>query len=282
MRLGLKVPALIAAGLLVLPAQQGGVLARCGYPDAPTSSVLLPAALAEISGLAWLREGRLLAHDDERGRLLLLDAELGGITAQWPLRGEPTDDFEGIALSGDAVYLVTSGARLYRTGLPASPGALPYTVTATGLERNCEIEGLAWDWSARVLLLPCKTIHRSASAALRIYRWDPTRSALASPPVLEISETQLEAATGWKRFQASGIEVDSLSRHLLVLSARQRGLVELSPAGAVVGTRRLDRKHHRQPEGLTLTPRGDLLIADEAAGGVARLSRYVCRVDAAG
>lgn len=271
------VSALVGAGFLLPLTQGGGVLARCHYPDAPSRSVQLPPALAEISGLAWLREGRILAHDDERGQLLLLDAEAGTITARWPLRGEPADDFEGVALSGDAVYLVTGGGRLYRTGLPASPGTLAYTVIATGLERHCEIEGLAWDRLSRVLLLPCKTIHRAGSLGLRIYRWDPARAALASPPVLELSSAELHAASGWKRFQPSSIEVDSVSRHLLLLSARQAGILELSPAGAVTGSRRLDRKHHRQPEGLTLTPRGDLLIADEAAGGAPRLSHYTCR-----
>lgn len=270
----------VLAALLVLPLLLQAApapAAACVVAGPPDTTLALPAALDEVSGIALAPGGRLLVHDDERGRLSALDPATGRVLQSWPLAGEPAEDFEGITIVGTRVYLLTSAGTLYITGLPAGPGALPFTLQRTGLAGECEFEGLGAEPGGSVLLLGCKTLRRDRrGAGLRILRWDLSRRALASPATIELTVDELKDKTPWKRFQTSALEV-SATGNILVLSASQRGLLELSPAGAILRAQQLAREAHRQPEGLALLPGGDLLVSDEAAGHRATLSRYRCR-----
>jgi hypothetical protein len=245
-------------------------LAACA-PE-PDGRWVLPDALAEVSGLAW--EGTAaLAHGDEAGAVYRVTPATGATLAA-VLEGEPRDDFEGIALAAGRLVLSTSNGRLYVAGWPPRGTTALHRLVETGLGRECELEGLAWDGGTGSLLLPCKQAkgRDRRRGDLVVRRWHLDRRAVL--PDLVIAEGALEVA-GLRAFRPSAIEVDAATGNWLLLSATPAALLEVTPAGSVVHVAALDRRHP-QPEGLTLTPAGDLLLADEAAGGRAQLSRYRC------
>ena len=119
----------------------------------------LPGRLREISGLAMTRDGRLLAHNDERGIVYEIDYRDGSIAKAFQLADTATPvagDFEGIAAAGEQIYLVTSSGRLYECTEGDDRESVLFNAYATGVGRDCEIEGLAYDGSRRALLLMCK------------------------------------------------------------------------------------------------------------------------------
>lgn len=248
-------------------------LDRCDLAE-PAWRWTLPPELNEISGLAALPDGAILAHDDEHGvlfRLTLEDRTVRPIA----LAGAPAEDYEGVAVAAGRAWLLTSRGVLYGADL-AGPPPHRVAVEPTGLGDRCEFEGLAAERDGS-LLLACKTLlRRTEGAGLLLFRWDPDRRRLKAPERVAISSRVLRRATGWHNFAASSVEVDPRSGHLFVLSSRQGALVELSSAGAVLAVRPLSRKLHRQPEGLTFTAHGDLLISDEAAGKRPTLTNYRC------
>ena len=72
---------------------------------------------------------RLLAHDDERGRVVEIDFPAGSIVKDFELggpRGRVADDFEGIAAAEGRLYLVTSSGRLYEFAEGADGETVPY------------------------------------------------------------------------------------------------------------------------------------------------------------
>ncbi len=245
-------------------------LAACAAE--PDGRWVLPDALAEVSGLAW--EGAAaLAHGDEAG-LVYRVAPSEGATLAASLEGEPRDDFEGIALAAGRLVLSTSSGRLYVAGWPPRGATAPHRVVDTRLGRECELEGLAWDAQSSSLLLPCKQARGKdrRRGEVVVWRWHLDRGTAL--PGVAITEGSLEAA-GLRGFRPSAIEVDAATGNWLLLSANPPALLEVTPAGSVVHAAALDRRHP-QPEGLTLTPAGELFLADEAAGGRAQLSRYRC------
>lgn len=253
-----------------------GPLTRCHYRERPERRDALAHALQEISGLAFSADGRLWAHDDETGRIYRLDPATGAVLTRWSLAGEPKDDYEGVAIVGEELWLQTSSGMLYRMPLPAAAGALRYTTVSTGLGKRCELEGLAWDRVGRVLLLPCKEPVANDHEGLVIFRWDPVAGRLGQPARLTVGPKTLSRVAGVRRFAPSSVEVDDASGHLLVLSGRNHALLELDASGTPTGFRQLDGRLHPQPEGLTLTPAGDLLISDEGGSGRATLATYSC------
>ena len=130
----------------------------------------LPRRLREISGLAMTRDHRLLAHNDEAGVVFEIDYRNGSIVKEFQLADmeDPVaDDFEGIATADGRIYLVTSSGRLYECREGAAGESVLFRVHTTGVGRDCEIEGLAYDEGARRTLAdvqgpahpgPCGTV----------------------------------------------------------------------------------------------------------------------------
>ncbi len=233
----------------------------------------LPTALEEISGLAISEDGRLYAHDDERGVVYELNPETGEIVHHFTLAGRPRGDFEGLAMVGDTFYMITSGGTLLSFPRDAEAGSVPYSQRPTGLRRTCEIEGLAADVN-RTLLIACKTLKRRRDRGkLVVFRWDIDGEELDPTPVISVSREDLEAHGLKRGVHPSGIETTP-HQTFLVLASRENVLLEISADGLILSTVELSDKQHRQPEGIALWPNGMITIADEKQGRRPRLTHY--------
>ncbi len=230
----------------------------------------LPNVLREVSGLAVAADGRVFAHGDERAVVAQVDACAARVIKIFslgrpPLRG----DFEGLAIAGERFFLITSTGFLYEFREGPDGAAVPFSVMDTGFGRVCELEGLAYDASERTLLSGCKeTARPSLRGQLVVLRWSLDRRAAAAAPSLTIPLNDVLKATGTKGFRTTSIERDALTGHYILVAGPERALVELTPKGAVIAGRDLNRQLHPQPEGVTLVGDSVLVIADE--GGTAR------------
>jgi hypothetical protein len=249
------------------------LLTRCHYGAQPDTVRKLPAALREISGLAFHR-GVLLAHDDELGRIYSINPATGAVGIFAMLRGPVTEDFEGIAVLGDTVWLMTSTGKLYGVKATASTAPAAYVLRHTGLGKRCELEGLAADQAGGILLLPCKTPAKDGKGVV-VYRWSVAQGAPASPASVNASPSALKAA-GARSLKPSAMEVVPGTGHLLLLSASPPALIELDATGTPRGYARLTSRH-AQAEGLAIAPNGDLYVSDEGGNGPGLLSLYRCR-----
>jgi uncharacterized protein YjiK len=262
-------------------------LAACGksQPTVQPSSSLdatdtlrwnLPKRLNEISGLALSADERLFAHDDERGVIYQIDWHQGRLTKAFSLGDPPPRaDFEGIAIAGENFYLVTSDGVLYRTTEGGDGAHVPYERIDTGTGARCEIEGLAYDARRAVLLLGCKTPRDPAlKGHVTVFAWSPERRTIDEQASFSVPEKPFAAPLDAPHFNPSSVEVSRDGAHLYLLAGRQRALAEVDLDGGVVAVTRLPAKQHRQPEGLTIGPDGELIIADEGGGGRATLAIY--------
>ena len=274
---------LLAAGSVegsASPGRQeaGSLLARYRLEEDRAAAWRLPRRLDEISGLAMTGDGRLLAHDDEAAIVYEIDFRDGSVVKAFQLadlRNPIAGDFEGIAVVEARVYLVTSSGRLYEFAEGADGESVLFRVYATGVGRDCEIEGLAYDDGARALLLLCK---EARSAELRdrlaIHRWSVDDRRLLPEARTVIREEEFARRLGSRRFHPSGIERHPVSGNYFVVAARQAAIAEVTPGGEVLAVRPLAPRRHRQAEGITFAPDGALIVSDEARGARARLTVY--------
>lgn len=237
----------------------------------------LPTYLEEISGLAMTRDDRLLAHNDERGVIFEIDYQKGSIVKSFQLsdmKNPVASDFEGIATIDDQIYLVTSSGRLYECREGTGESVL-FNVYTTGVGRDCEIEGLAYDESKRALLLMCKDA-RSADmeGKLAVYHWSIDEKQLRKNVHTVISVDEFSQHIKGKKFQPSGIERHPMSGNYFIVAARQGAIAEFTPGGQVVAVREFPAQWHRQVEGITFAADGTLIVSDEGAGKRARLTLY--------
>jgi uncharacterized protein YjiK len=95
----------------------------------------------------------------------------------------------------------------------------------------------------------------------------------AATPWRALPESEIAVAAGVRSFRPSSIEIDAGTGRIILLSANDNALAELSADGALIAARALSRAHP-QPEGVTVLPDGALVIADEAGNARPLISRY--------
>ena len=238
----------------------------------------LPGRLKEISGLAMTLDNRLLAHNDEKGVIHEIDYKKGTILKAFQLadmKNPVNGDFEGIATVNDQVYLVTSSGRIYEGSRGVDGESVLYNMYSTGVGRDYEIEGLAYDVNQRALLLMCKGARIAAlKEQLVIYHWSIDEKQLIKEAHIVIPVIEFARHIEGKEFQPSGIERHPASGNYFVIASRQRAIAEITPDGQVIAVKRFPAQWHRQTEGITFAVDGALIIADEGVGGKARLTVY--------
>ena len=167
----------------------------------------LPKELDEISGLAADGGGRLFAHGDERAIVYQLDPASHRVLKRVAF-GHPAvhGDFEGIALADDRVVLTTSDGVLYLAREGSDGEAVQYTVRDTGVGRRCEVEGLAYEPSERILLLACKLPRvESLKGRVAVYAWSLERQALVPDPRFLVPLSQITGRLGGSTFHPSDL-----------------------------------------------------------------------------
>ena len=230
--------------------------------------------LREISGLAVAGPTSLFAHDDEQAVVREISVQEGRILRS--IRFGERGDYEGIAADGNRIFVITSEGRLssFVAG-PDGATVTPETVD-TGAGEQCEIEGLSLAPTPGRLLILCKEIQgRGNRGRLLILAWDIAARQLVRQPFVDadLSETLGENRRG---FAPSGMDWDASRRRLVIVSARNRLLLELDENGRPTSQRVLDELRHPQAEGVAVMPNGALVISDEAgdSGGPGRLTVY--------
>jgi uncharacterized protein YjiK len=232
----------------------------------------LPYELNEISGLAF-SEGKLYAHNDEKGIVYILNPEDGKIIKKFQIGARPVKkDFEGIAVADKYIFMVTSSGDLYKFSEPDS-GNASYEIIKTPLNKSYDIEGLCYDDETNTLLLACKEDPKKDNRNARaVFTFDLSSNKLINRPRFIISPDEIKEKSGITNFSPSGIEKHA-DGNFYILSSNQKAIAVLSPDGKLIEAAKLPGKH-MQPEGITFLPNNDMIISDEGGKDDAELTIY--------
>jgi uncharacterized protein YjiK len=241
----------------------------------PLARWVLPAALREASGLALTTDGRLLSQGDELGEIWELDYRRGILVKHFFL-GEKglKGDFEGITVAANTVFMLTSGGKIYQFREGANESHVPYTLVETGLKKDCEFEGIAFDPAINSLVLACKHIHdKNVHDAILLFRWSLAGDSAARLSKLTVPLGDALKANNWKNLHPSDITVDPATGNYVLVASLENALIEITPAGELVSARQLP-SGHPQAEGVALTKDSILIVSDEAKQGPAVVTLY--------
>ena len=275
---------LLALGLTGYACAQSGAtsaLDRYDLDGTPVARIELPHELAEVSGLAFTDDGRLLAHGDERAVIYQIEFPGGQVVKRFAIGdagGALMGDFEDIQVVGDRVFLVSSSGVLVEAEEGRDGQTVPVLRRSRGLGGACEVEGLSWDEDSSSMLLLCKQAQgKRWKDRVVILAVNPATGEFEPEPRLTVSYADLKRKTGVKSFSGSAMVRDPRTGSLILLAGPERAYAEIDSSGKVLGGGRLHPKRHRQPEGLAIAPDLTLLISDEAAGARATITGYASR-----
>jgi hypothetical protein len=246
----------------------------CGSPSLPgnqgNQQLSLPKALREISGLAQLPNGQLLAVADEKARVYNIDFK-NQTVSKFSGFGKPAKkgDFEGIAFADQTIYLVTSDGEIWQQALNAKA----YAQYETGLGKFCEVEGLAAIDEPLSLLILCKQARKKKfKDQLLVYRWNITTQTLDPSPFIRRSFTSL----GLPTLSPSGLSLSANRQHLFFVAAREQFFFETTLDGQYVrGAKFPYPQTHPQTEGVFITRENTLYLADEGGKDRGTVTQYV-------
>ncbi len=235
------------------------------------------SGLKEVSGLVYSKDGKLFAHNDEIGKIYQVDPNTGKEIKRFFLgRWTAEADFEGIAISRNYFYVITSSGLLYQFKEGKDRESVDYKTYRTGLNASFNIEGLCYDEKTNSLLIACKDTPGKKYKDYRlVVAYKLNGYKLIEEPRFVISLKKLKKDYGIKDFHPSAIEKNPVSNTFFILSAKgDPCLIEVSESGEIIDAKKLKKSKHRQPEGITFDAVGNLIISDEAAGKKGKLTIY--------
>ena len=240
----------------------------------PVAMWIMPVELSEISGLTLTSDGRLLAHDDEMGKVYEIDAKRGVVLKRFMLGKGPQADFEGITQAGADLYMIASKGALYQFREGRNGESVPFKIHDTRLGKECEFEGVAFEPDSARLVMPCKNVKRKGMKDnLVIYRWKIGSADSSGISVLTVPLDQVIGGNDWKNFSPSDITIDPATGNYVIIASLEKGLLEMTPGGEVLRAEPLPG-NHPQAEGVAITRDNILIVSDEATATAAAITLY--------
>lgn len=236
----------------------------------------LPNQLQEVSGLAINLEGRVFAHNDEKGTVYEIDFENKRIVKKFFIgRKAVYRDFEDIAIVGNKFYLLVSNGDIYEFYEADDKRYSDYKIYRSVFSRKFEFEGLCYDPFTNALLLASKEYPGKSYDGMRtVFSFSLNTKQFIPEPRFIIPLKELKKKYKINEFKPTGIEYNSINESFFIISSNKMSIIELSNDGEVLLGLTLPEENHKQPEGITFNNSGDLLIADEGKNGNGFITKY--------
>lgn len=239
----------------------------------PESIWEMPSELNEISGIALLENQKIIAENDEEGKLFIYNLKNNSIE-QTILFGKD-GDYEDVAINGETAYILRSDGTIFEI---INYKTIPKTIKHhTFFSQDDDTEGLFFDAAKNRLLIACKgnsSVLESKKYRL-IYEFLLENNTLNPKPIITISEKEIKKKyNNANYFAPSGIAIHPITKNIFVLTSVGKMMAEYSTEGKLLNVFDLDYPHFQQPEGISFDKNGDLYISNEAKGKKANLLKF--------
>ena len=238
-----------------------------GYNMRSASQFKLPLELDEISGIAYYPlDSSLFAINDEKGWLYKIKQGTGIKTWEF-FKGA---DFEDIVLLDSVFYVLQSNGNIIRLSFSTTSTQNMLAVQRyyfdQGGESKNEFEILYYDSTKNKLILICKDCESDKKKSLTTFSFDPSIGKYTGS-TFSINVNEIAAAIGEKKisFKPSAASINPKNGLLYIISAINKLLVITDVNGNFKNVYRIDPGIFKQPEGITFTPAGGMIISNEAA-----------------
>jgi uncharacterized protein YjiK len=237
----------------------------------PVKKWMLSESLAQISGIVWVKNDRLLAIEDLRP--ILYEIKLGDtsgiITDKIQFRHAEEDkfDFEDLAVVGDTVYALWSHGAIFKIIKGKKEDSAQRT--KTWLKKDNNTEGLAYDPVSGNLLIACKEesgLQNEKKSTRAIYEFDRKVDSLKPDPFMLVNKKDFEGVAGEKvDFYPAAIAVHPITHDIYIISTKDtKAIAQFSYDKKLKAFDYIDKEILPQPEGICFDPEGNLYISTES------------------
>ena len=224
----------------------------------------LPAELSEISGMAYYpKDSSVFAIIDEDGILFKIYLNGSGTIKKWKF--DKKHDFEDIVMYDSAFYVLVSNGNIQTLKFIGDSIISSKSDLGNTSKKTNEFESLYYDSSLSLVML-CKECEDDKKSIVTGWGYAPDSMAYNSKLFsLDVSQISQKVKEKKLHFKPSAATINPITNELYIISSINKLLVIADNKGNVKEVYPLDPVIYKQPEGITFTPWGDLLISNEAA-----------------
>lgn len=234
----------------------------------------MPKELNEISGIAWISDGKLACVQDEDGIIFIYDLHEKKIEEKvsFAERG----DYEGIAVVDSTAYVLRSDGLLFEIQNYLKKDFKVKTHETPFSESN-NMESLTYDKENNRLLLIPKEKDQKDDKTLGIYAFHLQDKKMNSNPILKVKyndpifEDTKEDKKSSKTIYPADIAINPQNGKYYIVDGKNPKILILDNHGKSIKVTQLNKKKIRQPEGIIFSPNGTMYISSEGKKGTATI-----------
>jgi uncharacterized protein YjiK len=234
-----------------------------GYDFAHPTIIKLTYELDEVSGITYYPgDTSIFMQVDEKGNLYKLKFSNPTDIRKWKIAD--ADDYEDIVLLDSTFYVLSSKGDItvvtFLSEHSVDSRSYPFPIP------DNEFEILFYDPKIRKLVLICKDCSEDGKKSTSGYAFDPgTKQFIANTFSIDVKKINALAKKKIGRFKPSAAAINPLTGSIYIVSATDKLLVIADGNGYPKAAYELDPSVFKQPEGLTFTPTGTMIITNESA-----------------
>jgi hypothetical protein len=242
--------------------------AKASYPSPPGYNLnkpivyKLPDILSEISGIIYYKkDSSLFAINDEKGWLFKIHLGVPVRVERWKF--SDGGDYEDLALRDSTFYVLKSKGAIEKFRFISGDSLLlqNFKVPETGNE----FESLYYDSTEKKLILICKNCLGDKKKQISSWTFNPDTNSFGRSFTIETSRIREQLNDDELKFKPSAAAIHPITGELYIIASVNSALVILNKDHTVKNSYRIDPNLFKQPEGMTFTSKGDLVISNEAA-----------------
>jgi uncharacterized protein YjiK len=235
-----------------------------GYDLNNPVTVHLKANLDEISGIYYYpKDTSVFAINDEQGMLFKIYIRKNPQVKKWKF--SEGADYEDIVLVDSTFYALHSNGNISKFKFN-NADSFDVEEHELPIEGKNEFESLYADTSGKMLYLVCKDC-KADDENVSVYAYNISTAQFEKTPAYVLNQRKIlgNLEGKEKKFKASAAAIHPITKELYIISSVNKCIVVADTQGRIKETYPIDEGLFKQPEGITFTPEGTMLISNEFA-----------------
>lgn len=241
------------------------------FPDTPEYTlsdpkiIRLPAELDEISGIVYYpRDTSVFAIIDEDGLLYKIPLKNPKSIRKWTF--DKARDFEDLVLIDSTFYVLVSKGDIITLKFQGDSISAEKSDFSDVGKSTMEFESLL-KLNDSTLLMICKECVQDDKETVSSYTYHLSDSGTVYKDYIRFNVNQLNARQNLKgKLKMSAATIHPITGDIYMISSIQNVLYITDSDGNYKASYELNPIIYKQPEGITFTPEGNMIISNEFAG----------------
>ncbi|CAN5739737.1 hypothetical protein BH11BAC4_BH11BAC4_25490 [soil metagenome] len=234
------------------------------YDFSKPTVIKLPEALDEISGIAYYpKDTSVFAIVDEDGLLYKIPIKNPQAAKAW--RFDKQRDYEDVVLVDSTFYILVSNGDIETVHFAGDSIYKEKSNFSDNSKKTNEFESLYYNRDSGNLVMVCKSCDEDSKKTYSSFSYNFNSKSYENYIVFDAMPVAQKLGLDKVHMKASAAAINPVTEDLYVLSSLNHCIAVLSKRGLFKQLYKLDPGIYKQPEGITFTPQGDLIISNEQA-----------------